>query len=106
MHLYFYVLRNIPRVILSNFFSPMLVKNTFYLFVCKHCLHRPWKIKLLLNDHKFQIMGLRLNEVLLCRIRNVNSMATESWLFLLQQVALTLKPSFHKILGHSKSDDI
>lgn len=51
-------------------------------------------------------MGLWVNEVLICRIRNVNSMPTEFWLFLLQQRALTLNLSVYKIFDHSKTDDI
>lgn len=70
MHLYIYLLMNIPRVVyFYQIFSLMLVKNTF---CCNHCLHKHWKIKLLLNDHKSQNMGLLLNEVLIYRIRNAH----------------------------------
>ena len=68
----------------------MLVRNNLLYLSGKPCLYRHQKVRYLVYYHKFQVMGLQFNEVLFCRMRNVNSMPTESYLSLLQQVALTL----------------
>ena len=69
-----------------KYFSLTLVRNNLLYLSGKACLHRHQKVRYLIYYHKFQVMGLQFNEGLLCRI----SMPTESYLFLLQQVALTL----------------
>ena len=100
--------REVQRIFLDfiKYFPLMLVRNNLLYLSGKPCLYRHQKVRYLVYYHKFQVMGLQFNEVLFCRMRNVNSMPTESYLSLLQQVALTLNLNVQKSFKQSKTYDI